>query len=151
MSSITAGVHPYSEFYLHERMLAVAFLFQHVCNDLTGVDTLQFMRDYLASQTCALADAGSPHHLCLGDRGILREMREIEGYCLPAGKTIDHDDFSYWAGMLYTYTQWAYNIPSTAILEIADPTDLYRFYPGMHTRPLQSAAEMVMGFVVEDN
>lgn len=131
--------HPYPAIYYGDRADATGNLFIGVSDYVEGIDTCQFIRDYLSSQERAYGDSGSAHHLALFSDEMRRNLQE-RGYNYPKGRTI-FGDFNYWAGLIYTYMQWKYDVPSAELVRLIDPRELHMRYPGLHCMPLQGAGE----------
>ena len=139
----------YSALYLSDIVDLQGDMFLQIRDVLPGVDEKWFIEKWMRSRIRELLDNGSPKFAAMLPQEVILYFLEEElnseyqrgsewGGFLPE-----------WVGLIYSYFQWRYNIPSRLIIEMLPLSEMEFMFPTLHQTSLQTAAEKIHDDVLE--
>lgn len=132
----------YSEVYLNEVVENQGKLFDFVAQTFPDKDTIDFIKNYMASKTRKSIDEAKAYVNTMDAKELWEYFSENDGYTLKAGKALD-GFMPDWIGEFYAYYQWYYNIPSSEVVKKVPVDFLMRAYFGLHDLDLDLAVKKV--------
>jgi hypothetical protein len=125
--------HAYSDLYIDIIDLQ-GEAFEVLRDILPGVDEKWFINVFMRSRTRMLLDEANPFWAnCDPGQLITRFMDDEFGFGASYKKGATWGGFiPYWAGRIYAYYQWYYNVKSSWLIEILTLEDIERIFPALH-------------------
>lgn len=134
--------HPYDSLYLQEIAETQGALFERLQDVAPAVDGLEFIRDYMKSETRAFIDKGDVYLATIGTKGLMDYYQREE--CPDFKQGVPLVGFApNWMGQFYAWYQWQTGVSSREIVEAIPPEWLKAAYPGLHDLDLAQAVEKV--------
>lgn len=132
----------YSKAYLDEVIENQGKLFDYVAMEYSEMDTEDFIRSYMKSETRRYVDEAQAFVCTMDAQELWDYFRQKEQYVLKKGKALK-GFISDWIGEFYAYYQWEYNIPSRELIEKVPLAYLKKAYAGLHDLDLELAVKKV--------
>lgn len=132
----------YSKAYLNEIIENQGKLFDYVAITYSDMDTDDFIRSYMKSNTRKYVDEAQAFVCTMDAKTLWAFFLQIDGYKLKKGKALG-GFVPDWIGEFYAYYQWMYNIPSREVIEKVPLEYLKKAYAGLHDLELELAVKKV--------
>lgn len=132
----------YSKAYLNEIIENQGKLFDYVAITYSDMDTDDFIRSYMKSNTRKYVDEAQAFVCTMDAKTLWAFFLQIDGYELKKGKALG-GFVPDWIGEFYAYYQWMYNIPSREVIEKVPLEYLKKAYAGLHDLELELAVKKV--------
>lgn len=132
----------YSEVYLSEVVENQGKLFDFVSQNYPGKDTLDFIKNYMASKTRQSIDEAKAYVNTMSAPELWDYFCKTDGFTLKDGKALE-GFMPDWIGEFYAYYQWYYNIPSSEVIKKVPIDFLMKAYGGLHDLELDLAVKKV--------
>ena len=132
----------YSEAYLSEVVENQGKLFDFVSQNYPGKDTLDFIKNYMASKTRQSIDEAKAYVNTMSASELWDYFCKTDGFTLKDGKALE-GFMPDWIGEFDAYYQWYYNIPSSEVIKKVPIDFLMKAYGGLHDLELDLAVKKV--------
>lgn len=132
----------YSKAYLDEVVENQGKLFDYVAAVHPDMDTEDFIRSYMKSDTRKYIDEAQAYVCTMDAKDLWEYFLRTDKYKLKKGMALS-GFVPDWIGEFYAYYQWQYNIPSRVIVEKIPPEYLKKAYAGLHDLELELAVRKV--------
>lgn len=132
----------YSKAYLDEIIENQGKLFDYVAITYPDMDTEDFIRSYMKSNTRKYIDEAQAFICTMDVQALWKYFLYTDRYELKKGSALS-GFLPDWIGEFYAYYQWQYNIPSCAVIEKVPLVYLKRAYAGLHDLELELAVKKV--------
>lgn len=132
----------YSKAYLDDVMENQGKLFDHVAITYPDMDTEDFIRSYMKSDTRKYVDEAQAYICTMDAEDLLDFFLRTDRYELKKGMALG-GFVPDWIGEFYAYYQWQYNVPSRDIVEKIPPEYLKKAYAGLHDLDIELAVRKV--------
>ena len=132
----------YSKAYLDEIVENQGKLFDYVATTYPDMDTEDFIRSYMKSNTRKYVDEAQAFVCTMDARTLWDFFLQTDRYELKKGQSLG-GFVPDWIGEFYAYYQWKYNIPSREVVEKVPPEYLKKAYAGLHDLDLGLAVKKV--------
>lgn len=132
----------YSKAYLDEIIENQGKLFDYVAITYPDMDTEDFIRSYMKSNTRKYIDEAQAFVCTMDARTLWDYFLQTDGYELKKGTALG-GFIPDWIGEFYAYYQWQYNIPSREVIEKIPLEYLKKAYAGLHDLELELAVKKV--------
>ncbi len=132
----------YAEVYLNDAVESQGKLFDFVAQSFPGMDTIDFIKSYMASKTRKSIDEGQAYVITMNAQELWDYFSKTEGYTLKEGKTLE-GFLPDWIGEFYAYYQWYYSLPSSEVIKKVPVDFLMKAYYGLHDLELDLAVKKV--------
>ena len=108
-----------------------------------GLDSENFIRLFMNSETCRQLDMNYSHMCFAGEAYVTEEfMDESKDKIIKSDNTFSEDEL-YWIGFIYRFWHYYTGESSARIYEQADANMLYTIYPGYHTLDCRVAVDRI--------
>ncbi len=132
----------YSKAYLDEIVENQGKLFDYVAITYPDMDTEDFIRSYMKSNTRKYVDEAQAYVCTMDAKALWDYFLQTDRYELKKGKALG-GFVPDWIGEFYAYYQWKYNIPSCEVIEKVPLEYLKNAYAGLHDLELELAVKKV--------
>ena len=133
----------YSELYVNDIVRRQGKVFLNIRNILSGVDEKWFIETYMKSRLRLLLDEANPKFANMPSIELIYWFINEE----QRGKYKYGDEWGgflpQWAGMIYSYYQWKYNVPSYKLIDLLPLSEIERIFPALHQAGLRAAVEKI--------
>lgn len=132
----------YSDVYLDDVVESQGKLFDLVAQSFPNMDTVDFIKTYMASKTRKSVDEAKAYVITMNAGELWDYFSKTESYKLKAGNALQ-GFMPDWIGEFYAYYQWFYNIPSAEVIKKVPIDFLMKAYFGLHDLELDLAVKKV--------
>ncbi len=140
----------YNPLYLEELMYNVGELFADIQVYLPNIDVKWFINDFMHTNVAHSAlDKGSPKEVNYAPGDFVNAYTKERGLTYKTGDSWG-GFLNVWAGQLYSYLIWYYNIPAQKIIQYLPLDTVEQVYPGAHDLDINLAAERIYKHNIEN-
>jgi len=133
---------PYDPSYLQQVVETQGALFERLQDEAPHLDGIDFVRNYMTSETRAYLDKGDAYLATMSSRDLMSYYLSNEKRTCKPGEPL-MGFMPNWMGQFYAQYQWQTGTPSREIVERIKPEWLAVAYPGLHDLDLSLAVEKV--------